>query len=286
PFGTGGTALLSCGLCALALSAFHYFARSPLGLAMQATASAPAAARSIGIGALPVRTAAFVLAAAAAGLAGGLQAALTGFIAPSSFPFSQSILFLLVVVVGGAGRTFGPLIGSAVVVLLPEMLSGFAEYRLLVFGAGLLIVLWAAPGGIAGALARLVMPRQSPQKPKPDLDLALGHVTGARGGLAVEGVRVAFGGVVAVAGVDLTAPPGRITSVIGPNGAGKTTLLNLASGFQRPDAGTVRVGKREITGLPAHDVARSGLARTFQTAQAFASLRVIDNVRLGLLRGA
>ena len=117
---------------------------------MQATASAPAAARSIGIGALPVRTAAFVLAAVAAGLAGGLQAALTGFIAPSSFPFSQSILFLLVVVVGGAGRTLGPLVGSAVVVLLPEVLAGLAEYRLLVFGAGLLIVLWVAPGRDCG----------------------------------------------------------------------------------------------------------------------------------------
>jgi branched-chain amino acid transport system ATP-binding protein len=76
-----------------------------------------------------------------AGLAGGLQAALTGFIAPSSFPFSQSILFLLVVVVGGAGRMVGPLIGSAVVVFLPELLSGLAEYRLLVFGSALLIVL-------------------------------------------------------------------------------------------------------------------------------------------------
>src|SRR5258707_13224218 len=91
---------------------------------MQATASAPAAARSIGIGALPVRTAAFVLAAVTAGLAGGLQAALTGFIAPSSFPFSQSILFLLVVVVGGAGRALGPLLGSAVFVPPPGMLSG------------------------------------------------------------------------------------------------------------------------------------------------------------------
>ncbi len=286
PFGTGGTALLACGFCLAALVLFHYFARTPMGLAMQAFASAPAAARSIGIGPVGVRMAAFVLAATAAGLAGGLQAALTGFIAPSSFPFSQSILFLLVVVVGGTGRTFGPLIGSAVVVLLPEMLSGFAEYRLLVFGAGLLIVLWVAPGGIAGALARLVMPKQVLQKTKPDFDLALAHVTCARGGLVAEGVRVAFGGVVAVAGVDITAPPGRITSVIGPNGAGKTTLLNLASGFQRPDGGTVRVGKHEITGLPAHHVALSGLARTFQTAQTFASLNVIDNVRLGLLRGA
>jgi branched-chain amino acid transport system ATP-binding protein len=286
PFGTGGTALLACGLCALALVLFHYFARSPLGLAMQAIASAPAAARGVGISAVPVRTAAFVLAAVAAGLAGGLQAALTGFIAPSSFPFSQSILFLLVVVVGGAGRTLGPLVGSAVVVFLPELLAGLAEYRLLVFGAGLLIVLWAAPGGIAGAVARLMMPAESASKAKPDIELALAHITGSRGGLAAEGVRVAFGGVIAVAGVDVAAQPGRVTSVIGPNGAGKTTLLNIVSGFQRPDSGTVRVGAREITGQPAHDVARAGLARTFQTAQPFGGLSVLDNVRLGLLRGA
>lgn len=285
PFGTGGTALMACGFCLAALALFYYLARSPIGLAMQAFASAPSAARGVGISPVPVRTAAFVLAATAAGLAGGLQAALTGFIAPSSFPFSQSILFLLVVIVGGAGRTLGPLVGSAVVVFLPELLSGFAEYRLLVFGAGLLIVLWAAPGGIAGAVARLMMRKRNRQGSKLDLELALAHVRGARGGLAAEGVRVAFGGVVAVAGVDLTASPGRVTSLIGPNGAGKTTLLNLVSGFQRPDAGKVRVGKGEITGLPAHAVARSGLVRTFQTAQPFASLSVLDNVRLGLLRG-
>ena len=286
PFGTGGTALLACALCVLALALFHTFTRSPLGLAMQATAAAPAAARGIGISALPVRTAAFMLAAVAAGLAGGLQAALTGFIAPSSFPFSQSILVLLVVVVGGAGRTLGPLVGAVVVVLLPELLASLAEYRLLVFGAGLLIVLWAAPGGIAGALARLVIPEASAPDPKPDTDLALAHITGSGGSLVAEGVRVAFGGVVAVAGVDLTAPPGRVTSVIGPNGAGKTTLLNLVSGFQRPDTGTVRVGSREITGQAAYDVARAGLARTFQTAQPFGGLSVLDNVRLGLLRGS
>ena len=286
PFGTGGTALLACGFCAVALVGFRFFAQSPLGLAMQATASAPAAARSIGIDPLPVRTVAFVVAAAAAGLAGGLQAALTGFIAPSSFPFSQSILFLLVVVVGGAGRMLGPLIGSAVVVFLPEVLAGLAEYRLLVFGAGLLIVLWLAPGGIAGAIDRLLTRKKLSSAFPANVELALAHIAKSGGSLRVEGVRVAFGGVVAVASVDVEARSGRITSVIGPNGAGKTTLLNLVSGFQVPDSGIVCVGSRTITAKPAHEVARDGLARTFQTAQPFANLRVLDNVRLGLLRGA
>jgi ABC-type branched-subunit amino acid transport system ATPase component/ABC-type branched-subunit amino acid transport system permease subunit len=286
PFGTGGTALLACGFSVLALAAFYYLARSPLGLAMQATASAPAAARSIGIGPLPVRTAAFVLAASAAGLAGGLQAALTGFIAPSSFPFSQSILFLLVVVLGGAGRTLGPLVGSAIVVLMPELLASLAEFRLLFFGGGLLIVLWLAPGGIAGVLSRFAKRGRPACNGSVNADLALSHIAGARRSLVAEGVRVAFGGVVAVAGVDLKAPPSRVTSLIGPNGAGKTTLLNLVSGFQSADAGRISVGDREITGKPAHQVAQNGLARTFQTAQPFASLTVLDNVRLGLLRGS
>jgi ABC-type branched-subunit amino acid transport system ATPase component len=130
------------------------------------------------------------------------------------------------------------------------------------------------------------MPEESASNPKPDPDLALAHIASARGSLAAEAVRVAFGGVIAVAGVDMTAQPGRVTSVIGPNGAGKTTLLNLVSGFQRPDSGMVRVGGREITGQPAHEVARAGLARTFQTAQPFGGLSVLDNVRLGLLRGS
>jgi ABC-type branched-subunit amino acid transport system ATPase component/ABC-type branched-subunit amino acid transport system permease subunit len=284
PFPTGGMAMTICVFAALGLLGFHFLARSPLGLATRAVAAAPLAARGIGIGPLPVRTAAFVLAAAAAGLAGGLQAALTGFVAPSSFPFSQSILFLLAVVVGGAGRTWGPFIGAAIVGLLPEVLAGLAEYRLLVFGAALLVVLWLAPSGIAGLLEGL-RKRSSSSLGQADPDAALAYVVGNGNGLRARDLRVAFGGVIAVGGVSLEAPASRITSLIGPNGAGKTTLLNLVSGFQRGDAGTVHVGEIALTGLPAHQVARAGLARTFQTAQPFGGLSVIDNVRLGLLRG-
>jgi ABC-type branched-subunit amino acid transport system ATPase component/ABC-type branched-subunit amino acid transport system permease subunit len=285
PFGTGGTALLACFLCGLALALFHLFARSPAGLQMLAAASAPPAARSIGIGLLPLRTAAFVMAAIAAGLAGGLRAGLAGFIAPSSFPFSESILLLLVVVLGGAGHTLGPLAGAAVVVLLPELLGSLEEYRLLVFGAGLLGVLWIAPWGLAGAIGRLAT-RRPEEQPRPGTVAALTHIAGTRAGLEANGVSVAFGGVEALSGVDLSAKPGRITSVIGPNGAGKTTLLNLISGFQRPDYGRIWIGGKEITGKPAHRAAKYGVARTFQTAQPFGPLSVLDNVRLGLLRGA
>jgi branched-chain amino acid transport system ATP-binding protein len=114
------------------------------------------AAQSLGLNPLVLRTVAFTLSAMAAGLAGALFAPLTAFVSPSAFPFGQSLLFLLVVIVGGAGTVCGPLIGAALVVLLPECLSGLAQYRLLFFGALLSLVLWIAPEGLVGALtARL-----------------------------------------------------------------------------------------------------------------------------------
>jgi branched-chain amino acid transport system ATP-binding protein len=120
----------------------------------------------------------------------------------------------------------------------------------------------------------------------PNADAALSYIAKARGDLIAEGVRAVFGGVVAVAGVDLVAQSGKVTSVIGPNGAGKTTLLNIVSGFQPPNSGKVSVGGRETTGMAAFDVVRSGVARTFQTTQPFGNLSVLDNVRIGLLHGS
>ncbi len=284
PFGTGGTALLACIACALALVGFAWLARSPLGLAMRATATAPNAARAIGISPLAVRTAAFILAAALAGLAGALTAALNGFIAPSSFPFSQSIFYLLVVMIGGAGWTLGPLFGAIVVGLLPEVLAGLAEYRLLVFGAALLVVLWVAPGGIAGLLGRL-LPARRGEALAGTADIAREKLRGVGKTLKADSLRVAFGGLVAVNDVAFVAEAGCVTSVIGPNGAGKTTLLNIVSGFQKPDGGTITLGNESVSGLTAHALAQAGIARTFQTAQPFAGLSVLDNIRLGLLRG-
>ena len=270
PFGIHGTAVLACLCCAAGLAGFGWLRRSPLGLAMAAQATAPAAARSIGIAAVPVRAAAFVLAAGAAGVAGGLQAGLTGFIAPSSFPFSQSILFLLVVMVGGAGSTVGPLAGAVLVGLLPELLSGLAEYRQLVFGAGLLAVLWLAPRGLAGLL-----PARRAAVPATAGDVAAflrqSECQSGTGGLRVEGLGVTFGGVRAVDGVSLQARSGAVTGIMGPNGAGKTTLLNGITGFVRPDRGAVHADGR--------------VARTFQTAQMPGDMTVLDCVRTGLLRG-
>jgi branched-chain amino acid transport system ATP-binding protein len=99
--------------------------------------------------------------------------------------------------------------------------------------------------------------------------------------LEVWGVSMHFGGVQAVAGVDLMVSRGEILSVIGPNGAGKTTLLNMISGFYHPDAGRIVLDGTDITRSAPHRVARLGVARTFQNIALFKGMSVLDNLMLG-----
>jgi branched-chain amino acid transport system ATP-binding protein len=99
--------------------------------------------------------------------------------------------------------------------------------------------------------------------------------------LAVDGVGIAFGGLVAVDGVGFTVAAGEVLSIIGPNGAGKTTLFNLVTGLYRPQRGTVTLDGKPVTGLPPHLLARRGLARTFQNLQIFFRMTALENVMVG-----
>jgi branched-chain amino acid transport system ATP-binding protein len=282
-FQTRDVALLAIVSATLVLLAFRRLDRSAWGRAMRAIRASEVAGQSVGLDPVTVRIVAFALSAAATGLAGALFAPLSGFLSPSGFDFYQSILFLLVVIIGGAGTVLGPLAGSIVVVLVPEFLGGLAEYRVLFFGIVLLLVLWIAPGGIVGELRRcLALPMRS-QAPRPSLDVTAFLAKELEGAaLQARGVAIAFGGVRALIDVDFVAPAGKITSLIGPNGAGKTTLLNLLSGFYRADAGAITLGSRPLDRLSAHDIARAGIARTFQTSELFSGLSVLDNVLVGL----
>ena len=283
-------ALLSVVLAGAALAIFARIAGGNWGKAMVAVRDSEVAARSLGLNPVVVKTMAFALSAAFTGLAGGVFAPLMMFIAPDSFPFSQSILFLLAVMVGGAGWVFGPLVGAIVTVMLPELLSGLAEYRLLMFGALLLAVLWLAPEGVIGSLARLGMRfvARSGRPTTGDREVDLGAFLRASReapGLVVRDVGLSFGGIRAASGVTFTAPPRAVTSIIGPNGAGKTTVLNIVSGFYRPETGSVALGAAELAGASAWRVARAGITRTYQTTQLFESMTVIENVLIALRGG-
>lgn len=285
PFLERELAILSVLGAGLALYGFHRLARSRLGLAMRAVRDADVAAASLGFDPVRVKTLAFMISAALTGLAGAVLPPLMLFIAPSSFPFTQSILFVLSVVVGGAGTVLGPFFGALVTVLLPETLSGLAEYGLLFFGLATLVVLWLVPAGIVGSLARLLPRRVSETAPSVGGDVATYLAQRSPEALSVEGIGISFGGIKAAEGVSVNAAPGAVTSIIGPNGAGKTTVLNMVSGFYRPGAGAIRLAGRDLAGLPAHRIARAGIARTYQTTRLFGSLSVIDNVALAIAPG-
>ena len=99
--------------------------------------------------------------------------------------------------------------------------------------------------------------------------------------LVAEHVTVRYGGVTALDDARLRVEPGAIVGLIGPNGAGKTTLINAITGVVRPSSGTVALGKHRLDRLPAHRVARAGVARTYQNVRLFARLDVAENVRAG-----
>ena len=94
-------------------------------------------------------------------------------------------------------------------------------------------------------------------------------------------IRKGFGGVVALDNLTFLIERNTITAIIGPNGAGKTTLLNVVSGMHAPDRGTIYLNRQTISGLKPYEITRSGLARTFQTAQIFGNMTVLENVMVG-----
>ena len=230
--GEKGIGFLTVALTVLSIAAFSRLSDSPWGNAMRAVRDSESASISIGLDPTLIRTTAFGISAVLAGIAGGVYASISNFISPESFPFFQSILFLLVVTLGGADRLLGPLIGACVVVLLPELLATLGQYRLLFVGALMLVVLRLAPVGLVGVIAHLFPRKGHEAAPQQRTDISRFLAAGATGrGISVCNLAVSFGGVHAVKDLSFDARAGAITSIIGPNGAGKTTALNAICGF-------------------------------------------------------
>jgi ABC-type branched-subunit amino acid transport system ATPase component/ABC-type branched-subunit amino acid transport system permease subunit len=263
---------------------------SPWGRAFLAVRENPIAAQAIGLSTRRVKVVAFTISAALAGAGGHLFAFLQGFISPEAFEFDASIFFLTAVIFGGQGTLLGPLVGAPLMTFLPEVLQRFVDYRLIIYGAMIAASLYVLPLGIVGTLARGWAARRGAPpgglaRPPATLAPAVSRAVPAGGPagavVTLEDVRMSFGGVRALNGVSLRVAPGAIHALIGPNGAGKTVLLNVMCGYYQPTGGTVRLGGRTITGLPAYRVARMGVARTFQTTQLFGEMTVLQNVLAG-----
>jgi ABC-type branched-subunit amino acid transport system ATPase component len=206
-------------------------------------------------------------------------------ITPDDFTTDLSIFFLLVVVVGGLGRLHGPLLGTLTFFLLPELMSGLESWRLLVYGALLLVLTLYLPDGVAGGLDAL---RRRFSRSAPVTGLSSIEIGGPTHRLRVDGAALSvrqvskrFGGVLALGGASLEVPAGSITAIVGPNGSGKTTLLNVVTGFYPIDDGSIKLDGQDIAGRSATALARSGVRRTFQTPKLLPNLSVLENVMLG-----
>jgi branched-chain amino acid transport system permease protein len=270
----------------------HNLKRSKYGRAMVAVSQSETAARSIGLNATGVRTLAFVISAATAGLAGTLYAFLNSYISPDIFTFSDSIRFLLMVILGGAGTTTGALIGAFILTYLPEYLQQLQYWQKFAYGALLAVVMFALPLGIVGTAVHL-FGRLWPQRRgiESDEETSIEIATAAPNAgkaqsaeLVASNLVVRFGGLTALNDVSIRVKPAEIHALIGPNGAGKSTFVNTVTGFYVPDQGRFELDGVNLTAAPPHVIARNGFSRTFQNTELFGDLTVLENVMVGYQR--
>jgi branched-chain amino acid transport system permease protein len=250
---------------------------------------------SVGADAYRVRLSLFVLAALLAGLAGWLYAHMNRFVSPAPFDVRASIEYLLMAVSGGLGQLAGALVGSALVLalknalqdVLPLLTQRAGQLESITFAAIFILLVHFARGGAMGFLRKLTQGRfaapRSDEKPSVPV-VPLPHRTlPARGSriLSVNAVVKRFGGLVAVNEVSFDVDAGEIIGLIGPNGAGKSTMFNLLTCTLPMTSGQVRFLDRDIAGMAQRDVARLGLARTFQHVKLRPQMSLLDNVALG-----
>lgn len=272
--------------------------RHKMGFYLLAIREREDAARAIGINLVSTRIGAMVISAMLTSMIGSFYAMYLTFIDPdATFSLAMSIQIAMFALIGGLGTVFGPLIGALIVLPIAELMRGWLSSYAngihgAVYGLVLVIAVLKFPRGIVGSFAVLApnekariaaLLRAHPEQ-KPMLAGRPAKVVADKIILEASGLVKRFGGLVATNNVSLQLKQGEILGLIGPNGAGKTTLFNLLSGFLKPNSGNVRLMNEN--GEPVQIVsptqcARLGVGRTFQIAQPFSGLSVLENIMLG-----
>ncbi|HTB00071.1 MAG TPA: branched-chain amino acid ABC transporter ATP-binding protein/permease [Bradyrhizobium sp.] len=269
---------------------------SRTGRAIRALRRGHIAAEAFGVQTPRAKLLVFIYAAVLAGLSGWLYAHFVRAVNPTPFGAQAGIEYLFVAVVGGAGYVWGGVLGAAIVVILKELLQSYLPYvfggqgqlETIVFGILLVALLQLAPTGVwPWLMARLPF---KPARKRPDTSLVLPARAKPPGTpevlLQVEGARKQFGGVIAVNDVSFDVQAREIVALIGPNGAGKSTTFNLITGVLTKSGGTISVLGRNIDNAPPQQVAKLGIARTFQHVKLVPDMTVLENVAIGAhLRG-
>jgi len=285
PFNTAwGFYYLCLAFAAVATWMSANIGHSRYGRALIALRDAEVAAEATGISKPKMLISIFLLAGALAAVAGGLFASLQTYITPDAFTFDLSLLFFIAILIGGRGSILGPLLGTVILTILPEIAAPLAAWSTFLYAVLLLVIVLAIPGGIAALLdfrnrRPLASNRAIVPRPAALADIARRSAGGKT--LSLRGIALSFGNVRAIDGLDLDVRPGRIHGLIGPNGSGKTTTLNVISGYYASKGGTMRLGEDALPpGMPALRAAR-GIARTFQTPRVIGEASVLENVMIG-----
>ena len=277
--------------------------RSRFGLAIVAMREDTLMARHQGIDVFSYRVGLFALSGLLCGLAGALNVHLTGFVEPGFFNFGLLSHLLAAVVMGGMIYVSGPLLGTALLFTLSQVVTVVGEYQALANGAIIVIVVAFAPFGLIGLFDDWLQRRRvrsaahatggnmpdgavagEPATPSDRASRRTAEVGAREPVIDLTDIAVSFGGIRALQGVSLNCVRGELLGIIGPNGSGKTTLLNVVSGVYKPTTGSGTLLGRSLTTLwgSPHLLARAGVARTFQTIRLVDSHSVRDNITIGL----
>jgi branched-chain amino acid transport system permease protein len=270
--------------------------RSPFGFALAATRDNEVLARAVGLQTSRWKLAAFAISAAMAAIVGVLwvKSVLRVTTAEEVFNVKIVIVMLSVASVGGVGRTWGPVVGSAILTPLALSLDRWAGKTIpgieeLVYGVALVLIAIMFPDGLlpifdrSGRHANMALSIR-PRRSSPSARDARGSATKpADAALAVRGIAKRFGSIDVLHDVNFVLTPGQRLGLIGPNGAGKTTLFNILTAHLHADTGSIEFNGTDISSMSAPDRYRRGIARTFQVPQGFHRLSVRDNVLIAAL---
>src|SRR5947208_10250199 len=269
---------------------------SRTGRAIRALRRGHVAAEAFGVQTPRAKLLVFIYAAVLAGLSGWLYAHFQRAANPTPFGAQAGIEYLFIAVVGGAGYVWGVVLGAAIVIILKEILQSYLPYlfhgegqlETIVFGILLVALLQLAPAGLWPWLTARLPVKSTRKRPDPSLTLPArkGVTSDSAVLLQLDRARKQFGGVIAVNNVSFEVRAREIVALIGPNGAGKSTTFNLITGVLTASGGKISVLGNSIDNAPPQQVAKLGIARTFQHVKLVPDMTVLENVAIGAhLRG-
>lgn len=276
----------------------RWYRESRWGLFARAVRDDREAAVALGIKPERARLVAWTLSGMMATVSGALYGHILGAFSPASFYLGLVFAHVVMMIVGGMASVSGAVVGVITVtgllnvvrnleggatiagVTLPEVFG----LTTIALGLAILLVIWLRPQGLVG----LFELGPGPKHPlvtwlKSQTGLAPPPERAAASELVAEDLVKNFAGVKAVDGVSFSAPTGTVTGLIGPNGAGKSTLVNLITQHYGPDEGRARMGSLTLTDLAPEQIARQGIARSFQNLRLFAGLTGYENVLVAAL---